>query len=41
MSSSTDILLDDLDAINRQFGVITDLLRDILDGPDEGLSDRL
>ena len=40
MSSSTDILLDDLDAINRQFGVITDLLRDILAGSDEELEDR-
>ena len=40
MTSSTDILLDDLDAINQQFGVITDLLRDILDGSDEELADR-
>ena len=40
MSSSTDILLDDLDAINEQFGVITDLLRDILDGSGEEVEDR-
>lgn len=35
MSGSTDIPLDDLDAINRQFGVITDLLRDLLEGGEE------
>lgn len=35
MSGSTDILLDDLDTINRQFGVITDLLRDLLEGGEE------
>lgn len=40
MSSSTNILLEDLDAINGQIGVITDLLRDILNGSDEEFEDR-
>ena len=35
MSGSKDLLLDDLDAISAQFGIITDLLRDILEGSDE------
>ena len=35
MSGSKDLLLDDLDAISAQFGVITDLLRDMLEGSDE------
>jgi hypothetical protein len=32
LSGSTDRLLDDLDAVNTQIGVITGLLRDMLDG---------
>ncbi len=40
MSGGTDILLDDLDAINDQFGVITGLLREIPDGSDEETEDR-
>ena len=40
MSSSTNILLDDLDTINQQFGVITDLLRDILEGSGDEFEDR-
>ena len=35
MSAATDTLLDDLEAIGDQFQVITDLLRDLLDGSEE------
>ena len=41
MSSTSDTLLDDLESISDQFGVITDLLRDMLQGSaDEDLKDR-
>lgn len=35
VEDAADTLMDNLDAISDQFGVITDLLRDILDGEDE------
>lgn len=40
MSGSKDLLLDDLDAINQQFGVITGLLRDVWAGSDDAFEDR-
>ena len=40
MSGSTDILLDDLEDLNAQFGVITDLLRQILTDPEAASEDR-
>ena len=34
-ASTTDLLLDDLDAIGGQFSVVLDLLRDVLEGDEE------